>query len=111
VIIRINKSTGLPVDLLLDMGVALFKSRPGSGFQLRKIFVFLLSVFFVALLSAGGQQDSGGEFKYPTKTIELIGTAPGGDSDLFPRITAKYLEKLWGVTITMNVTERTLALK
>jgi tripartite-type tricarboxylate transporter receptor subunit TctC len=76
---------------------------------MRKIFVFLLAVFFVASLSAGGQKDSGGEFKYPTKTIELIGTSPGGDSDLFPRITAKYLEKLWGVTITMNVTERTLA--
>jgi tripartite-type tricarboxylate transporter receptor subunit TctC len=72
------------------------------------VFVFLLGILLSASLMAGGQGD--GEFKYPTKTIELLAGAPGGDVDTFPRITSKYLEKLWGVPIIITNNERAVSI-
>ena len=76
---------------------------------MRRVMVLLLGVFLTVSLMAGGQGDAG-EFKYPTKTIEFLGGAPGGDTDMFPRITAKYLEKLWGVPIIITNSERAVAI-
>jgi tripartite-type tricarboxylate transporter receptor subunit TctC len=74
---------------------------------MKKGIALLLGVFLSASLMAGGQGDSGsgtvGDFKYPTKTVEiLVGASPGGDSDLFPRTYAKHLEKMWGVPIIIT---------
>jgi len=74
---------------------------------MKKGIAVLLGIFLSVSLMAGGKGESGanssGVFKYPTKTIEiLVGFAPGGDSDLFPRIYAKYLEKMWGVPVIVT---------
>jgi tripartite-type tricarboxylate transporter receptor subunit TctC len=74
---------------------------------MKKGIMFLLGVFLAVSLMANGKGESGSssvaDFKYPTKTVEiLVGSAPGGDNDLFPRVYAKYLEKLWGVPVIIS---------
>ena len=68
---------------------------------MRRVVVFIfVGVFLSASLMATGQRDAE-EFRYPTRAIEIIAGDPGGDSDLFPRITAKYLERHWGMPVVV----------
>jgi tripartite-type tricarboxylate transporter receptor subunit TctC len=61
----------------------------------------LLSVFIISI-SPGLFDQVQAQDKYPTRAIEIIVPfAPGGGTDLAPRIIAGYVSKKWGVPVNV----------
>ncbi len=67
----------------------------------RRFRTSILFVLILFLLVSWVEQAQSQE-KYPTRAIEIIGPSPpGGASDLGARITAAYLNKKWGVPVSV----------
>lgn len=77
---------------------------------MKKTITLILSLVMVLSLAACGQDQANdstddqkqGDLNWPTKTIQItVAYAAGGDSDLYARLCAKYLEQKLGVTVVV----------
>jgi len=74
---------------------------------MKKFAALALALLMVlGLVACGGGNNEGGDTKWPEKNIDLIVPfKAGGAMDLSARLTAKYLEKELGVTISVKNVE------
>jgi tripartite-type tricarboxylate transporter receptor subunit TctC len=67
----------------------------------KRFFLGLLSVLIISI-STGWFDQVQAQDKYPTRAIEIIVPfAPGGGTDLAPRIVSGYVSKKWGVPVNV----------